>query len=124
MAALIFIASERPVPSGPDVPGTDKLVHVAVYGLLATIVCRLGKQGWKAAVGGFLVASAFGAMDEWHQSFVPARSAEFADWVADTIGAGVAVLLYTAWTTYRRWLETPVHLRKSRSRLPDTAGAP
>jgi VanZ family protein len=52
-----------------------------------------------------VVTSAFGASDEWHQSFVPGRSAEVADWVADTAGAACAAVLYVRWTWYRRQLE-------------------
>ena len=33
--------------------------------------------------------AAFGAVDEWHQQFIPGRSMEFGDWVADSTG-GVA----------------------------------
>ncbi len=51
------------------------------------------------------VASAFGASDEWHQSFVPGRSAELADWVADTAGAACAAMFYVRWNWYRRQLE-------------------
>jgi VanZ family protein len=112
-AALIFIASERPAPSGPDVAGTDKAVHFVVYGVLATMTCRLG-NGWPAAARAVLATACFGALDEWHQSFVPARSAEFADWIADTLGAIVAVILYTAWPRYRRWLELPIRFRRAK----------
>lgn len=87
--------------------GGDKVVHFAIYGLLATLVCRLG-TGWRAAVWAFLATAAFGATDEWHQSFIPGRSTELADWLADVLGAAVAVVLYTRWRRYRQWLETPI----------------
>ena len=34
-------------------------------------------------------ASLYGASDEFHQSFVPGRHVEIADWLADTLGGGV-----------------------------------
>ena len=52
--------------------------------------------------------SLFGATDEWHQSFVPGRASEVKDWVADTLGAALAVSLYAGWGRYRRLLETSV----------------
>jgi VanZ family protein len=38
------------------------------------------------------VVSVFGAVDEWHQSFIPRRSMSFADWIADSSGALVGAL--------------------------------
>jgi hypothetical protein len=37
---------------------------------------------------------------------------EFDDWLADTLGAALAVILYLRWTSYRRLLETPVGRRR------------
>ena len=58
-----------------------------------------------------MLVSLFGITDEWHQSFTPGRAVEFADWVADTSGAVLAVTLYLRWGWYRRLLETPLRLR-------------
>ena len=85
----------------------DKLGHFAIYGLLGTLVCRLG-QGWRSAAWALLAVSAFGASDEWHQSFVPGRFSDVGDWMADTFGAALAVMLYTGWTWYRELLERPL----------------
>ena len=39
--------------------------------------------------------SLYGVSDEWHQSFVPGRSVDFMDWLADTLGASIALsILY------------------------------
>jgi VanZ family protein len=35
------------------------------------------------------LASLYGATDEFHQSFVPGRSADVLDWLADTLGAAL-----------------------------------
>ena len=96
---------------GPRIPHFDKVVHFAVYGLLATLVCRQGR-GWRAAGWTVLVVSVYGASDEWHQSYVPGRSTELADWMADTAGAALAVGAYVRWDRYRRWLERPVRVRR------------
>ncbi len=113
VAALVVLASSRSTVAGPRIEGLDKVTHFAVYGLLATLVCRLGR-GWRSAVWSLLVVSVFGVTDEWHQSFVPGRLAEVADWVADTLGALVAVTLYAGWKAYRRLLETPCRFPRMR----------
>jgi len=84
-------------------PGQDKVVHLAEYGLLGFFVARAlatrsGGQS-RAPNAIFFGASAFaflyGLSDEFHQSFVPARSVEGMDAVADLVGGatGAAVLL-------------------------------
>src|SRR5262245_61469186 len=81
IAVMIFLASSRSrVVDIHVVPQGDKMVHFAVYGLLATLVCRIG-GGWRAALLSLLVVSAFGASDEWHQSFVPGRASDVMDWL-------------------------------------------
>jgi VanZ family protein len=108
IAGLIFYASSRSRVAAPGITRIDdKFGHFAVYGLLGTLVCRLG-SGWRVAAGALIVVSAYGASDEWHQSFVAGRSADLQDWIADTLGAAVAIALYAGWPRYRRWLETPL----------------
>ena len=120
VAALIFNASGRSHLAGPEIVNIDKVIHFAVFGLLATLVCRLGR-GWQAAAWSLLAVSAFGATDEWHQSFVPGRSSEVADWIADTAGAALAVILYTGWMRYRQWLDLPLRRRQQgKCDVPET----
>ncbi len=120
IAGLIFLASSRSRVAGVDISMSDKVVHFCVYGLLATLICRLGR-GWRGAAVALVAASLYGASDEWHQSTVPGRAAELADWVADTLGAATAVALYTRWTAYRNLLERPLGRRRS---APETTPAP
>ena len=113
VAALIFLASSR---SHVRTPGftrvDDKIAHFAVYGLLGTLVCRAG-GGWRGALWSFVAVSAFGASDEWHQSFVPGRMCDVNDWIADTLGAGLAIGLYSLWPWYRNLLEGALGGRKA-----------
>jgi hypothetical protein len=37
------------------------------------------------------------------------------DWIADTLGAALAVAVYTAWPWYRRLMEIPLSVRRSRA---------
>ncbi len=105
---MVVVASSRSaVESGIHIVNFDKVVHFSVYGLMGTLVSRaLGParhRGWAV-----VIVSLFGASDEIHQYFTPGRSMEFADWVADTLGAAVAVTLYTKWAWYRAKLENPL----------------
>lgn len=108
IAGLIFAASSRSRVAAPGgIPHIDKVAHFSVYGLLATLLCRI-RPGWRGAVGALLGASLFGVTDEWHQSFVPGRETDWGDWLADTLGAALAVSLYAGVESYRRLLESPV----------------
>lgn len=104
LATAITAASGQSQVAAPDLINADKLVHFLVFGLLATLVVRNGfapRHAWVAVAA----VSAFGAADEWHQSFTPGRAAEVADWVADTLGAAVAVALYVRSPVWQAWLE-------------------
>ena len=121
IAGLIFLASSRSRIAAPPLTflPVDKVAHFGVYGLLATLLCRIG-SGWRAAVWAVVAASVYGVSDEFHQSFVPGRGVELADWVADTAGAALAVGLYRGWAGYRKLLETP--LRRGRAVDAPSAG--
>ena len=109
-AAVIFASSSRAqIVDVSPWPGADKVAHFLVYGLLGLLACRLGR-GRRAAVLAVLAASLYGASDEWHQSFVPSRSAEVTDWMTDTLGAGLMVAGYAGSARMRRAVETPTRL--------------
>ena len=113
VAATIFLASSRETVATPGLPGPeDKYAHFLVYGLLATLLCRL-RHGWRAAIWAVVVASLYGASDEWHQTFVAGRDASAGDWMADTTGAALAVVLYRGVSWYRGLLEFRLIGRRS-----------
>lgn len=121
LAIMVVIASGRSHIAAPPVVGVDKLIHFSVFGLLATAVARCpGVHRFRYAI---LIVSLFGISDEIRQSFTPGRSVEFADWVADTTGAVIAIVLYAFWPWYRRRLETPIRLRRRRAPASDIASA-
>jgi VanZ family protein len=104
-AALIYWLSSQASPL-PFLPSSllseDKVLHAAEYavlgGLLAMGLRGLGLAPLRASIAAVLLASAYGATDEVHQSRVPNRDADVRDWMADTAGAclgaaGVAVAL-------------------------------
>jgi VanZ family protein len=89
---------ERFVPS--MFPGSDKLAHLGMYGMLGLLLARaMFASMTKAAIAGVvtvLIVATLGAGDELHQLLVPARSASAADWLADVSGATVGVLFVHA----------------------------
>ena len=113
LAVVIVVASGRGSVASPNIVDFDKAAHFAVFGLLATLVARAGFQpsrmGWAV-----LIVSLFGLTDEWHQGSTPGRSMEFYDWIADTLGALTAVVLYRYVGWYRSVLEKPLFRRNPR----------
>ena len=84
--------------------GFDKIAHFTLF----FVFCGLGWRAFfhqsafpalknRALLFGFLLAVAYGALDEVHQMFVPSRSPEFYDFVADSLGA----LAYVGWHRFR-----------------------
>ena len=93
----------------------DYLNYVVVAALILIKAPNLMPAGLElASAFSILLTSAYGMADEIRQSFTPGRSVEIADWVADTLGACLAVSLYQLWGWYRRLLETPLFTRKQR----------
>jgi VanZ family protein len=76
---------------------SDKLIHAGEFGLFSVLLCRALRghmTTWpstRIAWLSVLTATVYGATDEFHQLFVPQRSAEFVDLVADSLGATLAV---------------------------------
>jgi VanZ family protein len=111
LTIAIFVASGTSNLATPDLGlefSKDKIGHFLVFGLLATSILRTPafKSGqWPKLLTAILLTSAIGAADEFRQSFTPGRSVELADWIADTAGAIVAVLVYARWKIYRDLLE-------------------
>lgn len=71
---------------------TDKILHFGVYGVLGLFaIFAMEKRPWMA----WAICCLYGASDEFHQSFVPNRSVELMDGVADALGAGCAILIWT-----------------------------
>lgn len=113
LATAVFFASGRSTVASPGWIGTDKAAHFFVFGLLGMLIARTQPRGrWWL---GWLVATLYGAADEWRQSFTPGRFVEVADWVADTLGAAVGVAVYAKWTAFRALLETRLAGRRDPS---------
>ncbi|HET9369820.1 MAG TPA: VanZ family protein [Vicinamibacterales bacterium] len=95
LAAAIFVQSSR---ESVALPGrSDLLAHFAAFGTLAALVLRGCADGqrrsitWQRGAVAWLVTAAYAATDELHQRFVPGRTAALDDWIADAVGAALAV---------------------------------
>jgi VanZ family protein len=76
-----------------------KGLHAAGYAVLALLWHRpLARAGirWPALVA-LVVAAAYAALDEWHQTFVPGRHGHLSDVAIDVAGAVAAL----GWTRAR-----------------------
>lgn len=119
LALAIFAASGTQRLATPDLGfhfSKDKLAHFLVFGLLATAILRtprLKGLALRSLISAALLASAYGAFDEFRQSLTPGRSVELADWIADTAGAIVAVTVYARWHSYRNALEIRVKAKRN-----------
>jgi VanZ family protein len=99
--ATIFFLSSREAPEflrHKIFDLEDKVLHGFLYLVLASLYARaLLWSGMKPSIrmllAAVLAASLYGASDELHQLFVPSRSSEVLDWVADTIGASLILCL-------------------------------
>lgn len=92
-AAFILVLTSIP---GADLPrvgfhSSDKLVHATMYGIFAWLatrsLLRTGRPVRYAILLVVLGIALFGALDEWHQQFIPGRSMDSFDWMADISGA-------------------------------------
>ncbi len=99
--ALIFTQSAFPAPqTGLKIPHLDKGVHAAIYSLLGILFCRAYGRTWPRMgprwlmIVSILSATVFGLSDEIHQYFVPYRSADRMDLLADFLGSAVGVFIY------------------------------
>jgi VanZ family protein len=106
---VIVVATSMPSSMVPRQLGPlDKVAHFSMYAVLAalaTAAVRKHRSATGALILTVLAIAAFGAIDEWHQRFIPGRSTEFADWVADTVGGFVGVTvasLFIPWWSKRQ----------------------
>jgi VanZ family protein len=98
MAAIFAVSG---IPNLTTLPGdlSDKVGHFCAYAVLAAFVLRgIARARWigvtgAAAFGAWAIAAAYGATDEFHQRFVPGRTAALDDWAADALGAATAAII-------------------------------
>ncbi len=95
----IFVATHLPGSVVPHVYGSDKVQHAIVFSGLAFLLSwaiptrsNLLRHSMIVTV----IALAYACLDELTQNFIPGRSCDIRDWIADAVGAGCGVLAYVA----------------------------
>ena len=98
---LIYVQSSHPAPKIlPNYPFMDKLLHFVCYALLGALFLRafnttpIKHNLTFVLILSALLSSLYGISDEIHQSFVPFRTADPMDVVADILGSIAGVYLY------------------------------
>jgi VanZ family protein len=101
-AAFILLLTSVP---GSDIPHvsvlsfreSDKIVHATMYAIFAWLatrsLVRAGRPLRQAVLIVLLGIALFAAADEWHQQFIPGRSMDVFDWLADFSGASIGALV-------------------------------
>lgn len=103
LMAAIFVVSDQPAP--PELPGRipDVVAHALVYAVLGALMLRAtaGARWLRVTLGNMALAvvltAAYGLTDEFHQSFVPGRTAEARDLAADAVGGAAGAGLVWGW---------------------------
>ncbi|MBW1903919.1 MAG: VanZ family protein [Deltaproteobacteria bacterium] len=102
---LIFVISsfELEVPGIRHFPLRDKGIHFLEYAVLGWLCAAASSRtwpsasAWRTAAFAVFISALWGLSDEIHQAFVPGRSSEVADVIADLLGsmagAGASLLL-------------------------------
>src|SRR4029079_644914 len=94
--AFFVLAGAQKVAQVNHVPHWfHKIEHFFYFGAMAVLLAHgMGRRWFWIAL---LAVPLFGALDEWHQLYVPGRSGSVWDWSTDLAAAVVAVYLYRLW---------------------------
>jgi VanZ family protein len=102
MALVFRVSSISDLGRAARVP--DWISHPIEYGVGAVLVCRALEAGrgrpltLSTVLTATLLVTAYGVTDEYHQSFVPGRTADPMDVMKDLFGSSAASALYRRWT--------------------------
>ena len=95
--SFIFWLSSKPsLPMPMFFSHQDKIHHMGAYFIMGILAWRFFNGLFSKPTVVILVSlgfcSFYGISDEWHQSYVPGRDADILDWLADTLGALIALV--------------------------------
>ena len=99
-ATIVWLSSRSSYPFGVSLPPPfDKLAHLTAFGVLAAFTDIAWRHTHpklplvRRLVVIFVGVAVFGASDEIHQYFVPGRSCDLFDWMADMTGGALGLAL-------------------------------
>jgi VanZ family protein len=118
--ALTFMLTSIPDPEfGPSFPGADKLAHFGFYGVMGFLFVLWRRETGKGAMVTVVWAAIFtallGAVDEFHQQWIPGRSMELLDWAADFAGGTAGGFCSAVAVSMIPYLLTPKNPPSSRA---------
>jgi len=105
-AAIIFALSSIPSVSLPKLGWltSDKMAHVGVFLIFAGLTYRALRHqqmipilSRRCFLFTILFTAMYGALDEFHQYYVPGRDSDPFDWIADVTGSIVLVFVIWMW---------------------------
>jgi VanZ family protein len=114
---LLFILTHLPaLPDPKFLSGQahgDKLAHCIAYAGLAFLLAAASTARWGFRPLTFarvlLVVGLYAAFEEWTQGFVPPRTTDWNDLVADMLGAGIGLSGFgLVEPLLRPWTEPPI----------------
>lgn len=125
-AAFIFYLSHRTSAELPDVswapPGTDKLAHGVMFGVLGALLAGAfagasplrGREKGRGRIIGAAIALglAYAGLDELHQAFVPTRMPDLFDLAADAAGLALG-----AWLAFDYLIQPRLPLPNSKTHI-------
>ena len=108
-AAIIFVESSIQGSKVPSTPvGFDKLVHAAIFFVLCWLIFRATADMPQSITRpmrlylALVITIVYGFTDEFHQLYVPGRTADIYDMAADGFGGIVFVGLAIAGRTWMK----------------------
>ncbi|MFN7957973.1 MAG: VanZ family protein [Holophagaceae bacterium] len=126
-ASIVWLSAQSRYPGGIALPPPlDRLAHATVFAILAWALDlalwsnRADLPLYRRHLLVFGLGLAFGAADEWHQGFVPGRSCELGDWMADALGTGLGLLAGSVHLLFSRRLRA-LSWARGQARRPDPA---
>ncbi len=94
---IYWLSDQSTLPVPKLFSAQDKILHAGAYFIMGALAWRSFRHLLKGPIILALISitfcSLYGLSDEWHQSFVEGRFSDMADWLADTGGASLAVVL-------------------------------
>jgi hypothetical protein len=91
MVAGLFILGSLPIAVGLFRPPIDKFVHAGFFSILTIFLCHGTNRSNLPAV--FSGVALIGILDEWHQYYLPGRTADILDLTADITAAGTIIFI-------------------------------
>lgn len=93
---IYWLSDQSSLPTPMLFPHQDKVFHAGAYFIMAMLAWasfyQLMSKNWAFLIS-VIFCSVYGGTDEWHQSFVEGRFSDVADWLADTLGAMIAMMI-------------------------------